>query len=258
MGVITFLGTGTSQGVPVVSCNCYVCRSKDPHDKRLRTSAMVDVGGKRLVIDCGPDFRQQMLREDVQHIDGIILTHNHKDHIGGLDDVRAFNYTSGKAVDVYAEESVQETIMNELPYAFGEHKYPGAPEINLITIDESPFSAAGIDIIPVRGMHMKLPVLGFRIGGLCYITDMNSIEESELEKMKNLDVLVINTLRIEKHLSHFCLPESLDIISRLAPKCAYFTHMSHQIGLHAEISALTGSDKIQFAYDGLKVDFDER
>lgn len=257
MGEITFLGTGTSQGVPVISCNCEVCRSSDTHDKRLRSSALIEIGGKTIVIDCGPDFRQQMLREDVRSIDGILLTHNHKDHTAGIDDVRAFNYTSGEYVDIYAEERVQDTVKTEFSYAFGDNKYPGAPDINLLTIGEEPFRIGDVEILPVRGHHYKLPVLGFRIGGLCYITDMNRIEDSELEKLKDLDVLVINALRIGKHLSHFCFEEAMDIVARIRPKRAFFTHMSHQIGLHARIEGLTCSPDIKFAYDGLKVKFDD-
>ena len=222
---LTFLGTGTSQGVPVISCGCWVCRSDDSRDKRLRTSALVETGRTTLLIDAGPDFRQQMLRESVGKLDGILLTHEHKDHIAGLDDVRAFNYVTGKPVDIYAEERVQRRVKQDFDYAFSENPYPGVPE----------------------------PVLGFRIGPLAYLTDMNRIDDRELKKIEGVDTLVINALRKEHHLSHFTLDEALHICYRVSPRAAYLTHISHQMGRHAtEERALP--EGVHFAYDGLTVE----
>ncbi len=357
---LTFLGTGTSQGIPMIGCNCHVCQSPDPKDKRLRTSALIEHKGFKIVIDCGPDFRQQMLRENINDIDAVLLTHQHKDHTGGMDDIRAFNYfrqkryeaakaialqqrtnscgipsgeahTNGKlsgatnTVDtlsydidfpIYAEKLVQEGLKLEYHYAFKEFKYPGVPDFKLITIDEEPFTItkalplgsvadssqnpttlneaiayasapqtatntdisdasesqiapnagiayasesqiapnariayasesqiapnagiAELEVIPIRVMHYKLPILGFRFDNLAYITDGSSIPESEFEKLQGLDVLIINTVRHAKHISHFSLPEALDIIKRVGAKRNYLTHLSHQIGTHAELSA---------------------
>ncbi|MCC8089438.1 MAG: MBL fold metallo-hydrolase [Rikenellaceae bacterium] len=256
MGRITFLGTGTSQGVPVISCRCAVCLSDDSHDKRLRSSVLVETKGEIIAIDCGPDFRQQMLREDVRRLDAILVTHAHKDHTGGLDDVRAFNYTMRKPMDVYAEANAQKTLTNEFYYAFGENRYPGVPDINLITIDENPFDVGMVHVIPVRGYHLELPVLGYRIGNMAYITDMNRIADTELDKLKGLDILVINSLRKREHLSHFSLPESLEIIKKLAPKRAYLTHISHEMGFYKEVSEII-PENVYLAYDGLKLEFDE-
>ncbi len=249
---LTFLGTGTSQGIPVISCRCRVCRSADTHDKRLRSSALVEHGGGTLVIDAGPDFRQQMLREDVTAIDGILLTHEHKDHTAGIDDVRAFNYTLQRPVEIYAEQRVQTVVRKDFDYAFSEHKYPGVPEIDLVTIGEQPFRAGGIDVIPIRGWHYRLPVLGFRIGGIAYLTDFNRIDPAEVEKIRGVEVLVINALRRESHVSHFTLDEALHISGRVGARRTYLTHLSHQMGLHAEVSAeLPGG--VFPAYDGLTI-----
>lgn len=252
MKKLTFLGTGTSQGVPVISCECDVCKSTDSKDKRLRASVLIEYNGVNILIDCGPDFRQQMLRENVMRLDAILLTHDHKDHIAGIDDVRAFNYTSGKAVDIYAEERVQLSIKREFSYAFGENRYPGVPDISLISIDETPFEVCDVKVIPIRGKHYKLPVLGFAIGNMCYITDINHIEESEIEKIKGIDTLVINALRKEKHMSHLCLNEALDIIKKISPRVAYLTHVSHQMGFF-EIEEKLLPDNVHFAYDGLNI-----
>lgn len=255
MTKLTFLGTGTSQGVPVISCGCWVCQSDDPRDKRLRTSALVETrDGTTISIDAGPDFRQQMLREGVKRLDAILLTHEHKDHIGGIDDVRAFNYVTGRAIDIYAEERVQRRVKHDFDYAFSEHPYPGVPEINLHTIQpDQPFYVRDTEIIPIRGTHYKLPVLGFRIGKLAYLTDMNRIEPSEIEKIKGVDTLVINALRKEHHLSHFTLDEALHISYLVSPKTTYLTHVSHQMGRHAvEESRLP--EGVHFAYDGLTVE----
>ena len=251
---LTFLGTGTSQGVPVISCGCWVCRSGDSRDKRLRTSALVETGRTTLLIDAGPDFRQQMLRESVGKLDGILLTHEHKDHIAGLDDVRAFNYVTGKPVDIYAEERVQRRVKQDFDYAFSENPYPGVPEIRLHTIlPDAPFRIGDAEIVPIRGIHYKLPVFGFRIGRLAYLTDMNRIDDRELKKIEGVDTLVINALRKEHHLSHFTLDEALHICYRVSPRAAYLTHISHQMGRHAtEERALP--EGVHFAYDGLTVE----
>ncbi|MBP6532801.1 MAG: MBL fold metallo-hydrolase [Bacteroidia bacterium] len=248
----TFLGTGTSQGVPMIGCTCEVCTSTDLKDKRLRSSLMVESDSHRFVIDSGPDFRQQMLREKVDSLDGIIFTHEHKDHIAGLDDVRAFNYLNHKAMDVYASEAVQLALKREFFYIFNGDNYPGIPKINLHTIDEQPFEASGLKFIPIPVMHMRLPVLGFRMGGFSYITDANFISEQSKELLFNSEVLVLNSLRREKHVSHFNLEEAMELVDELKPKMTYLTHISHQLGKHEEVEQEL-PDNIRLAYDGLKV-----
>jgi phosphoribosyl 1,2-cyclic phosphate phosphodiesterase len=249
---ITFLGTGTSQGVPVIACDCAVCNSDDLHDKRLRTSLLLQTESVTLLFDAGPDFRQQMLKEKVTRLDGIILTHEHKDHIAGLDDVRAFNYKSQSAIDIYSEERVQKAIKEEYSYVFSEIQYPGIPKMKLLPVPEHGFSVKGVDIIPVRVFHYHLPVYGFRIGNVAYITDANYIPEESKEKLFGVKYLVINALRKEKHISHFCLREALDFIKEISPKKAFITHISHQMGFHAEVSKeLPGGTSL--AYDGLSV-----
>jgi phosphoribosyl 1,2-cyclic phosphate phosphodiesterase len=254
---LTFLGTGTSQGIPVISCDCDVCRSTDARDKRLRASALFEAGGVAILVDAGPDFRQQLLRAQVKRLDAILLTHEHKDHVGGLDDVRALNHTSGKPVDIYAEQRVQQALKREYAYAFGENKYPGVPEFNLITVDENPFTVKGIDVLPIRVHHHKLPVLGFRIGNIAYITDASRIDNSEKEKLRNLDILTLNVIRRTPHLSHFSLPEALALAEELQPKQLYLSHLSHQIERHAELAAALPPNAAP-AYDGLSVECDER
>ena len=199
---ITFLGTGTSQGVPVIACPCNVCHSPDPRDKRLRASIMIEDKGKVIVIDSGPDFRQQMLRANVKQLDGLVFTHEHKDHIAGMDDIRAFNYVLNKKIDVYASEKVQEKMKREFPYVFEDFKYPGVPEINLHTIYNKEFEVAGIKLLPVEVMHYRIPVFGFRIGDFTYITDANFISETEKKKIRGSKIIVLNALRKEKHVSH--------------------------------------------------------
>jgi phosphoribosyl 1,2-cyclic phosphate phosphodiesterase len=250
---ITFLGTGTSQGVPLIACDCVVCRSTDEHDKRLRASVMVQVGDKNIVIDSGPDFRQQMLRTGIQHLDALVFTHAHKDHVAGMDDIRGFNFKMKRAIDVYCTERVVEQLKREFHYIFEEYKYPGIPDINIHLIENNHnFIAAGIEVEPIEVLHLKMKVLGFRIGGFVYITDANFIAEEEKEKIKGCDILVLNALRKEKHVSHFALQEAVDLVEELKPKRAYFTHISHQLGLHAEVEKEL-PPHIHLAYDGLEL-----
>lgn len=259
MTKLTFLGTGTSQGVPVISCDCGVCTSSDDRDRRLRTSVMVEQGDMRVVIDAGPDFRQQMLRENVRHIDGILLTHEHKDHIGGIDDVRAFNYTPHYqgAVDIYATERVQAVVRKDFDYAFSEERYPGAPLINLVTIDgDTPFMVKDVEVTPIKGVHYRMPVLGFRIGGIAYLTDFNSLDDRELDKIRDVEVLVINALRREHHISHFTLDEAIEISRRVNARRTYFTHISHQLGKYEEVMKEL-PENFLLAYDGLVVESKE-
>jgi phosphoribosyl 1,2-cyclic phosphate phosphodiesterase len=251
---ITFLGTGTSQGVPIIACECEVCSSQDPRDNRLRSSVMIETEGKRFVIDSGPDFRQQMLRTKVKDLDAVIFTHEHKDHLAGLDEVRAFNFVNkGKPVPVYATEQVQRAIRREFAYIFETPEYPGIPKIDIHTIANASFSAEGIDVMPIQVFHHKLPVLGFRIGGFVYITDANRIDEEERLKIRDADVLVLNALRRETHISHFTLQQAIDLVADLRPKKAYFTHISHQLGKHAAVSTEL-PENIMLAYDGLVIE----
>lgn len=249
---ITFLGTGTSAGVPMIACECPVCTSPDKKDKRLRSSIMVQSEKTTLVVDSGPDFRYQMLRAAVKHLDAIIYTHAHKDHVAGLDDVRAFNFFSQQPMNVYASDMTQEVIIREFPYAFYESKYPGVPDIQLNTIDLEPFMAGDIPVTPILVWHLKMPVLGFRFGRFTYITDANRIDDSEKEKIKGSDVMVLNALRKEKHISHFSLEESVAVAKELKIPQSYFTHISHQLGKHADVDAEL-PDGVNLAYDGLVI-----
>lgn len=245
---ITFLGTGTSTGNPEIGCTCEVCTSSDPRDWRLRASVLVETRGKRLLIDCGPDFRWQMLRSKCNHLDAVLLTHEHYDHVGGLDDLRPFGRE--KDVDIYAEANVAEAIRTRLPYVFKANKYPGVPNLVLHTVDLTPFEAAGVPILPIRVMHAKLPILGFRIDNFAYLTDLKYLPEEELAKLEGLEVLVIDALRRGTHLSHEGLEEALENIARIQPKVAYLTHMSHRIGLHKVIEHQLPAG-VHYAYDGL-------
>jgi phosphoribosyl 1,2-cyclic phosphate phosphodiesterase len=249
---ITFLGSGTSSGVPMIACPCPVCHSSDSKDKRLRSSILVESPTTRIVVDTTPDFRYQMLREKVSKLDAVLFTHPHKDHIAGLDDIRAFNFFSGKPMPVFANEMTQEVIIREFPYAFTDFRYPGVPEIQLNTIALDPFMIGDIRIVPIQVWHLKMPVLGFRFGHFTYITDANRIEESEKLKIRDSRILVLNALRIEKHISHFNLDEAVAMARELGVSAAYFTHISHQLGKHADV--MTGLPKgIELAYDGLKL-----
>jgi phosphoribosyl 1,2-cyclic phosphate phosphodiesterase len=250
---ITFLGTGTSQGVPLIACPCRVCQSTDPRDKRLRSSVMITENEKKFVIDTGPDFRQQMLREKVLGIEAVLFTHAHKDHIAGFDDIRAFNFIQRKKIDVYADEWVQKQMKREFYYIFEETKYPGIPEIDLHTIHhQANFEISGVKFIPILVYHYKLPVLGFRVGDFTYITDANFIADEEREKIKGSKVLVLNALRREHHISHFTLDEAIKLAEELDCGQTYFTHISHQMGLHSEVENEL-KNGIHLAYDGLQL-----
>lgn len=251
---ITFLGTGTSQGMPVIACPCPICQSTDPRDWRLRTSALIDYQGINIVIDAGPDFRQQMLRAKVKTLHAILLTHEHRDHISGLDDVRAYNWLQKRPMDIWGEDRVLTELKREYSYVFAEHKYPGIPEFELHSIDGQAFDVMGITITPIRVYHYKLPIYGFRIGDLTYITDANFIPEEEKEKIIGTKYLVINALRMQKHISHFSLPEALELISQLSPRKAFITHIGHQMGFHNDISKSL-PENVCLAYDGLELEF---
>ncbi|TGD79583.1 MBL fold metallo-hydrolase [Hymenobacter wooponensis] len=251
---ITFLGTGTSQGVPVIGCTCAVCRSVDYRDKRLRVSVHLQVQGKSIIIDSGPDFRQQALREQINHLDALVFTHEHKDHTGGLDDIRAYNFRQQQDMPVHAEPRVIEQLKREYSYIFAEHKYPGIPQVEIhpILSDTASFWVQGVEFQPIRALHYKLPVLGFRVGNFTYVTDANYLTPEALERMRGSEVIVLNALRHEKHISHFTLQEAVDILEDLAPSRAYLTHISHQLGRHHEVEADLPAF-IRLAYDGLRV-----
>jgi phosphoribosyl 1,2-cyclic phosphate phosphodiesterase len=253
---ITMLGTGTSQGVPVIACDCRVCTSTDSRDKRLRCSVLITIDGENYCIDSGPDFRQQMLRENVKTLSGVIFTHEHKDHIAGLDDVRAFNFRERRDMNVYCAAPVEEALRRDFHYAFAENKYPGVPSLRIYPIDKNPFELSnGTKIIPIEVMHYKMPVLGYRIGDFTYITDAKTISEEEKEKIRGTEILVVNALRIQEHISHFNLEEALAFIEEIQPKKAYLTHISHLFGTHEEISAMLPPN-VYAAYDGLTFELD--
>jgi phosphoribosyl 1,2-cyclic phosphate phosphodiesterase len=247
---ITFLGTGTSQGVPVIACDCEVCTSSDQRDKRLRVSVMIETQGKVIVIDSGPDFRYQMLRARVKHLDAIVFTHEHKDHVAGMDDVRAFNFKQQREIDVYAHPRVQEALKREFSYIFSTYTYPGVPRIILNSIADEPFSVEGVEFIPIQVMHFKLPVLGFRVGDFTYITDAKTISAEERLKIKGSKVVVINALQKENHISHLTLDEALDFASDIGAPQTYLTHISHRLGKHSEILKELPPG-VSLAYDGL-------
>ncbi|MDD4032652.1 MAG: MBL fold metallo-hydrolase [Bacteroidales bacterium] len=249
---ITFLGTGTSQGVPMIACPCRVCTSVNPRDNRLRSSVFIETENKKILIDAGPDFRYQMLRAEIKKLDAILLTHEHRDHIAGLDDVRGFNYFQEKPVELYAENRVIKEVENVFSYAFGEDKYPGAPDINLNPIENGEFLIGSLSVIPIRVSHYQLPIFGYRIGPFAYITDANGIDHTELEKLRNLDTLVLNALRPQPHISHFNLREALQVIAQVRPKRAYLTHVGHQMGLFEEIQPTLPSG-VSLAWDGLVI-----
>ncbi len=290
---LRFLGTGTSQGVPIIACQCPVCKSRDPRDKRFRSAAFVEYEGLNILIDAGPDFRSQMLAADIRHLDAILLTHNHKDHTGGLDDVRSFNYIDRKAAEIYCEERVLKSLKNDYSYAFEEEKYPGAPEWHVHLIDERPFRVESLEnsgelvwvhdkgyfyrqpdgslahtgeivseashvhpnVIPIRGLHGQMPVLGFRFGNIAYITDMSSIEDTELEKLRGLKHLTLNTVSYNPHHSHFSLQEAVALAQRIGAEHTWLTHLSHTFPTHGEfVRELRQYGNIEPAYDGLVIE----
>lgn len=299
---LTFLGTGTSLGVPIVGCNCPVCRSTDPRDKRFRSSALFEVDGLSILVDCGPDFRSQMLRAGIGHLDGILLTHNHKDHTGGIDDVRSLNYIDKRAAEIYCENRVLESLQREYPYAFASPRYPGAPEWHLHIIENKPFTVhpnkedrelvwvhnvgygykmpdgsvkacpedniepalndgKGVQVTPIRGIHGQMPILGFRIGGIAYLTDFSSIPEEEFAKLEGLEHVTLNTVSYAPHHSHFSLDEALQIADRIQAKHTWLTHLSHTFPVHGqfceELRRLCAErgirSDVQPAYDGLVI-----
>ncbi|HEX5667451.1 MAG TPA: MBL fold metallo-hydrolase [Chitinophagaceae bacterium] len=249
---IKFLGTGTSSGIPMIGCQCEVCVSKDPKDNRLRSSIMVSSTTTSLVVDTTPDFRYQMLRTNTRHVDAIVFTHPHKDHIAGLDDIRAFNFFSRKPMELFANSLTEEALRRDFYYAFAERKYPGVPEINLNLITTDPFKVGDIPVQPIEVWHMKMPVLGFRFGKFTYITDANKLDNDAKEKVRGSEVMVLNALRKEPHISHFSLSEAISLVKELGVPKAYFTHISHQLGLHEEISREL-PEGIELAYDGLSL-----
>ncbi len=248
---ITFLGTGTSQGIPMIGCPCSVCRSSDPRDKRLRTSLLVRWDNCTLVVDTGPDFRYQMLRANVRHLDAILYTHEHMDHVAGLDDVRAFNYFQKTPMPLYASGHTEKDIRTRFSYAF--ENYPGTPAIRFKRITDKPFGIKGHRIIPVSVMHRDLQVYGFRFGDLTYITDANLIPPQAEERIKGSKVLILNALRHETHYSHFSLKEAMAWVERLQPEVAYFTHISHQLGTHQEVGKEL-PEHMHLAYDQLELE----
>lgn len=252
---ITFLGTGTSSGVPMVACDCGVCKSNDAKDQRLRSSILVQSSKTSFVVDTTPDFRYQMLREQVKKLDAVLYTHPHKDHIAGLDDVKAFTFVSGNAMEIFANELTQEALKREFYYIFTDKKYPGIPQVNINTIDLTPFSIGDIPVIPILVWHLNMPVLGFRFGDFTYITDANRMEETEKEKIKGSKTLIINALRHKKHLSHFTLDEAINLVQELNVPQAYFTHISHQLGKHQQINSELPNG-VELAYDGMQLRFD--
>lgn len=254
-GIVTILGSGTSQGVPVIACECNVCQSNSPKDNRTRSSIMISVEDENYVIDSGPDFRQQMLREKVKTLRGIVFTHEHKDHLAGLDDVRAFNYREQRKMEVYATAQVEEALQREFHYIFAESRYPGIPVIEVNQIDLNPFKLQkDLTLIPIQVYHHKLPVLGFRFGDFTYITDAKTISEHEINKVKESKTLIINALHRKNHVSHFNLEEALRVIEKINPEKAYLTHISHLFGKHEDINKELPKN-VFLAYDGLKLPF---
>tara|TARA_B100000900_G_scaffold75662_1_gene60489 strand:- start:8245 stop:9006 length:762 start_codon:yes stop_codon:yes gene_type:complete len=245
---VTLLGTGTSQGIPVIACDCDVCLSKNKKDKRLRTSAMIEVNNETFIIDTGPDFRQQMLTNNVRNISGILYTHHHKDHVAGMDDIRAFNYKWRKDINIYCNNITEKALYNEFPYVFEKVKYPGVPKVNINLFLNKEFYVNGIKIIPIEAMHYKLTVFGFRINNFVYLTDVSEISIKEKQKLFNADLIVLDALRKEKHISHFSLEEALSLLKEVKPKQAVLTHISHYMGLHDEVNKEL-PDNIKLGFD---------
>ncbi|MEI7757912.1 MAG: MBL fold metallo-hydrolase [Bacteroidota bacterium] len=249
---VSFLGTGTSTGIPMIGCTCAVCTSSNSKDKRLRSSVLIQSANTAIIIDTTPDFRYQMLRTNTTHLDAVLYTHPHKDHMAGLDDIRALNFITQKPMDIYANSLTEEAVRRDFYYAFADTKYPGVPELNLITIDESPFIVGDLPVQPILVYHHKMPVYGFRIGDFTYITDANRIDEEQMDLIRGSKLLVLNALRKEDHISHFTLQQAVDISIELAVPEVYFTHISHQLGKHEEINQEL-PPHIKLAYDGLQI-----
>lgn len=250
---LTFLGTGTSTGVPVVACNCPVCTSSDAHDKRYRTSVLLQSASTTVVVDCGPDFRIQMLKHKVDNIDAILFTHAHRDHIAGLDDIRAYNYILHKTIDIYGTQPTLDSVKEQFPYIFAPGRYFGAPQLNLHPISLQPFEIGDIHFIPVQVMHQDMKVFGYRTGNFTYITDANYISPAELEKVRGSEIVVINALRNSRHVSHFSLSEAIAVLEEIKPRKAYLTHISHFLGKHDEVQAKLPA-WVSLAYDGLVIE----
>lgn len=249
---VTFLGTGTSQGIPVITCDCAVCKSLDFRDKRTRTSIHLEVDDQSIIIDTGPDFRQQVLRENIKHLDAVVFTHQHRDHTAGLDEIRSYNFKQKIHMPLYAHLEVMGQLKREFEYIFTKSAYPGVPRVAENIIDDTPFKIGPTKFIPINLLHFKLPVFGFRIGDFAYITDANFIAESEKDKIRGSRVMVINALQIKSHLSHFNLDQALEIIKEIKPEKAYLTHISHYLGLHNDVNKIT-PENVEVAYDGLKI-----
>lgn len=249
---ITFLGTGTSQGVPVIACDCEVCISDNEKDKRLRSSVLIETDRQSLVIDSGPDFRQQMLRESIAKVDAILFTHAHKDHVAGLDDVRAYNYKSKKDMEIYCTFAVEQALHREFPYIFSEFKYPGVPRVNINLIENKEFKINTTTILPIKAQHYKMPVFGYRIKDFVYLTDISDISEIEKIKMQNAKLIVLDALRKESHISHLNLDQAVKLLKELEPQKAFLTHISHLMGKH-EIVNQELPDFIKLAHDGLSI-----
>jgi phosphoribosyl 1,2-cyclic phosphate phosphodiesterase len=250
---VTFLGTGTSQGVPVIACSCPVCRSIDYKDKRLRSSIHIQTDHTSIIVDIGPDFRQQVLRENITSLDAILLTHEHKDHTAGLDEVRSFNFKQNRDIPLLGRKKVLEQVKSEFQYIFSDNKYPGVPSVELLEIDNEKFKVGELEVEPVEVMHYKLPVFGFKVGNFAYVTDAKTISEKEKEKLKNLDILVLNALQKESHISHLTLSEALKLIAELKPKTSYLTHISHNLGFSRDVVP-TLPENVHLAFDGLKIE----
>lgn len=249
---ITLLGTGTSQGVPIVGCSCPVCQSEDPRDNRLRTAAFVEVNGVNILIDAGPDLRMQLLRSKISRVDGILITHEHKDHLAGLDDIRPIYFMMKSAMNIYGLQRVMNVIRKDFDYVFKSDPYPGVPSFSLHNVRDDAFAVNGVVVQPIHVRHLTLPILGYRIGNMAYITDASFISETELNKLKSLDVLIINALRIKEHYSHFNLEQALNVINMLKPKRAYLTHLSHRIGKYVDLSPQL-PEHVYMGYDGLEI-----
>ncbi|MFT6054614.1 MAG: phosphoribosyl 1,2-cyclic phosphate phosphodiesterase [Roseivirga sp.] len=248
---VTFLGSGTSQGVPVIGCNCKVCTSLDFRDKRLRASVHIEIEGHSFIIDSGPDFRQQVLRERINQLDALIFTHEHKDHTAGMDDIRSFNFLQKKDMPIYGRKSVLDQLKREFAYIFEGTKYPGIPRVEVLEIENKPFDIEGIKFTPIEVLHYKLPVFGYRIEDFTYITDAKTITQEEKQKIKGTKVLVLNALQSEPHPSHLTVDEAIELAQEINAERTFFTHMSHKIGTHSKISARLPKN-IEFAFDGLK------